>query len=412
MSSALTDAGPRAARIIDRLDALFEIDRMAGTNRPGLGEGEQRAFDQTREWMEQAGLTVSVDLGGNLYGRLAGADPSAAEVWTGSHLDTPPDGGRFDGALGVVAGIDALEAIAAGGGSRRTLTVVAFRLEEGWRFGRGVFGSRAVAGMLEDDEADLRDADGISLGEAFEALGLGQLPVGGWLEPAPACFVETHIEQGPVLAAAGVPLGVVTSIAGMAGIDIVFTGRRGHAGTTPMVLRADALGAAARFVQTAHDTARAIPDAVCTVGRLTVSPGATNTIPGRVELFADLRAPDDERLEQLVSAVVDGADAAAEYAGCRVEVLPRWRYPSVPMSPQPVNALRRSIAQLGLEPYELPSGAGHDAAIMSMAGVPSAMLFVRSDAGGISHAPEEYTEADAVGWCVAALAPALAELAA
>ena len=200
-----------------------------------------------------------------------------------------------------MAGIDALEAIAAGGGTRRTLTVVAFRLEEGWRFGRGVFGSRAVAGMLEDDEADLRDADGISLGEAFEALGLGQLPVAGWLEPAPACFVETHIEQGPVLAAAGVPLGVVTSIAGMAGIDIVFTGRRGHAGTTPMVLRADALGAAARFVQTAHDTARAIPDAVCTVGRLTVSPGATNTIPGRVELFADLRAPDDERLEQLVS---------------------------------------------------------------------------------------------------------------
>ena len=235
MTGPKSDHDKRAARILERLDTLFEIDRAAGTNRPGLGGGEQRAFEQAHEWMEQAGLTTSVDLAGNLFGRLAGADPSAAEVWTGSHLDTPPDGGRFDGALGVMAGIDALEAIAAGEGTRRTLAVVAFRLEEGWRFGRGVFGSRAVAGMLEDDEADLRDADGISLGEAFEALGLGQLPTAGWLEPAPACFVETHIEQGPVLAAAGVPLGVVTSIAGMAGIDFAFTGRRGHAGTTPML---------------------------------------------------------------------------------------------------------------------------------------------------------------------------------
>ena len=412
MSGFASDAGHRAARILERLDTLFEIDRAAGTNRPGLGEGEQRAFDHTRAWMEQAGLAVSVDAGGNLYGRLTGADPSAAEVWTGSHLDTPPDGGRFDGALGVMAGIEAAEAIAAGGGTRRTLTVAAFRLEEGWRFGRGVFGSRALAGMLEDDEADLRDADGISLAEAFAALGLGQLPTAGWLEPAPACFVETHIEQGPVLAAAGVPLGVVTSIAGMAGIDFAFTGRRGHAGTTPMALRADALGAAAWFVHTAYDAARAIPDAVCTVGRLTVSPGATNTIPGRVELFADLRAPDDRRLEQLVSTVVAGAEAAAARAGCGAEVMPRWRYPSVPMNPGPANALRRSIARQGLEPFDLPSGAGHDAAIMSMAGVPSAMLFVRSDAGGISHAPGEHTEADAVGWCVAVLAPALAELAA
>jgi len=402
----------RAARILERLDALFAIGRAAGTNRPGLGAGEQRAYDLVAGWMEDAGLQVSVDPAGNLYGRLPGGDPALAEVWSGSHLDTPPDGGRFDGALGVLAAVDALEAIGGAGGAPRTLAAVAFRLEEGSRFGRGCFGSRAVCGMLEDDEADLRDAEGVTLGDAFAALGLGQLPAAGWLDPPPACWVETHIEQGPTLARAGQPLGVVTSIAGMAGVEIAFAGRRGHAGTTPMALRADALAAAAAFVVAAQDVARSIPEAVCTVGRLTVSPGATNTIPGRVELFADLRAPDAERLEQLISRATDAAHGAAADAGCTAEFAPSWRYEPVPMSPEPAAALRGAIAGLGLEPFELPSGAGHDAAIMGMAGVPSAMLFVRSDAGGVSHAPEEMTGADAVEWCVRALEPALRELAA
>ena len=412
MSAQNPAAGARATRILERLDALWEIDRAAGTNRPGLGDGEQRAYDLARGWMEQAGLEVSDDAAGNLYARAPGADPSLPEVWSGSHLDTPPDGGRFDGALGVMAAIDAVAAIRAAGGNRRTVTAVAFRLEEGARFGRGVFGSRAVAGLLEDDEGDLIDADGISLGAAFAALGLGELPTAGWLDPAPAAFVETHIEQGPVLAAAGAPLGVVTSIAGMAGIDLVFTGRRGHAGTTPMAMRADALAAAAAFVQAAHETARSIPGAVATIGRLTVSPGATNTIPGIAELFADLRAPDDERLDALVSRALAGAERAAVETGCRVEILPRWRYESVPMSADPAGAVRRSIAALGLEPFELPSGAGHDATIMSMAGVPTAMMFVRSDAGGVSHAPHEHTEPDAIVWCVQALEPILRDLAA
>ena len=139
----------RAARIIERLDTLFEIGRDAGTNRPGLGEGEQRAHELVAGWMREAGLEVTVDGAGNLLGRAPGADPSAAEVWTGSHLDTPPDGGRFDGALGVVTGLDVAEAIRASGGARRTIAVVAFRLEEGPRFGRGVFGSRALVGELE-----------------------------------------------------------------------------------------------------------------------------------------------------------------------------------------------------------------------------------------------------------------------
>jgi allantoate deiminase len=398
------DAGRRAARIRERLDTLYEIDRAEGTNRPGLGAGEQRAFELVAGWMHEAGLEVSSDAGGNLYGRAPGNDRSLAEVWSGSHLDTPPDGGRFDGALGVLSALDAAEQIQAAGGAARTLAVVAFRLEEGPRFGRG------VCGTLEPDEGDLVDADGVSLAEAFAALGLGELPTEGWLGSGPASYLEVHIEQGPVLAANDRRLGVVTSIAGMVGIELTFSGRRGHAGTVPMGLRSDALGAAARLVVAAHDTATAIPGAVATIGRLVVEPGATNTIPNRATLFADLRAPDDARVGDLVARVEQAARAAAAESRCEVEIAERWRYPATPMSEGPTGVVRRAVARLGGEPFELPSGAGHDAQILGLAGVPVAMLFVRSDAGGVSHAPEEWTEDDALVACVQALEPALREL--
>ncbi len=410
MTGEVLDSAGRAARLRTRLDTLFEINRAAGTNRLGLGPGEQRAFELVGGWMREAGLEVSSDAAGNLYGRAAGGDPSLAEVWSGSHLDTPFDGGRFDGALGVLAALDVAEAILASGGAPRTLAVLAFRLEEGPRFGRGVFGSRAICGTLEPDEADLRDGDGVTLGEAFAALGLGELPGAGWLGSGPASFLEAHIEQGPVLAANGVRLGVVTSIAGMVGVEVSFAGRRGHAGTVPMELRADALGAAARLVVAAHELAARIPGARATIGRLEVRPGATNTIPGATTLFADLRAPDDARVEELLDGVISAAQDAARAARCAVEHVERWRYPATPMSPGPTAAVRRAIASLGGEPFELPSGAGHDAQILGMAGVPVGMLFVRSDAGGVSHAPEELTEHDALVACVQALELALREL--
>jgi allantoate deiminase len=401
----------RARRILERLDVLFEIGRAAGTNREGLGPGEQRAFELVAGWMEDAGLDVRFDAAGNVAGRLRGSDPGLPEVWSGSHLDTPPDGGRFDGALGTLLALDAVEAMRGGGPPRRSVAAMAFRLEEGPRFGRGVFGSRAVCGMLDDDEGDLRDPDGVTLAEAFAALGYGELPTAGWLAPAPACFVEAHIEQGPTLAAAAAPLGIVTSIAGMAGIEFTFKGRRGHAGTVPMPLRSDALGAAAQFVVAAHDLARSLPAAVATVGRMAVLPGATNTIPERCELFADLRAPDRAGLDALLAGVVEAATNAAIAASCTVVIELRWRYEPVVMHDAPRGALARAVAGLGLTPVELPSGAGHDAAIFALAGVPSAMLFVRSDAGGVSHAPEEHTRADAVVFAVQALEAALRELA-
>ena len=401
----------RAARIFERLDTLFEIGRDAGTNRPGLGAGEQRAFELVAGWMREGGLDVSFDPAGNVAGRLQGSELDLPEIWSGSHLDTPPDGGRFDGALGTLLALDAAEAIGAGALPRRTVAAMAFRLEEGPRFGRGYFGSRAVCGALDDDEGELVDSDGITLAQAFAALGYGELPTAGWLDPPPAAFVEAHIEQGPTLAAMGAPLGIVTTIAGMAGLEFTFTGRRGHAGTVQMELRSDALGAAARFVVGAHDVARSLPGAVSTIGRLTVAPGATNTIPERAELFADLRAPDDERVEALVAGVTTAARDAAKADNCEVVIEPSWRYEAVAMSDPPRAALQRAVAALGIAPVELSSGAGHDAAILALAGVPSAMLFVRSDAGGVSHAPEESTGIDAVVLAVRALEGALRELA-
>jgi hydantoinase/carbamoylase family amidase len=402
----------RAQRILERLDTLFGIGRAEGTNRIGYGPGEQRAFELVAGWMAEAGLAVSFDAAGNLAGRLHGSEPALPEVWSGSHLDTPPDGGRFDGALGTLLALDAAAAIAADGPPRRTLAAVAFRLEEGPRFGVGCFGSRALCGAVEDGETELADADGVTLGDAMAALGYGNVPAEGWLEPAPACFVEAHIEQGPSLAAAGAPLGIVGSIAAMAGYELTFRGRRGHAGTVPMALRSDALGAAARLVVAAHERARTLPGAVATIGRLTVGPGATNTIPNHAQLFADLRAPDGERLDALVDGVLAAAAEAADAVGCTVLIEPRWRSEAEAMHPVPRAALERAVTALALEVTALPSGAGHDAQILADAGVPSAMLFVRSDAGGVSHAPEEHTGADAVVLAVQALEAALRELAA
>ena len=239
----------RASRLLERLDALFEIGRNAGTNRPGLGAGEQRAFELVAGWMREAGLEVSYDAAGNLSAGSPAATRSCAEVWSGSHLDTPPDGGRFDGALGVLAALDAVEAIAARAAAARTLAAVAFRLEEGSRFGRGVFGSRAVCGHARGRRGrPARRRRRHRSPRRSPRSASASCRATGWLEPPPALLRRGAHRAGPDARGGRAPLGVVTSIAGMAGIELAFYGRRGHAGTVPMALRSDALGAAARFV--------------------------------------------------------------------------------------------------------------------------------------------------------------------
>ena len=341
-------------RLLERIEEIFAIGGGTGADRVGYGDGEQRAHDLVAGWLEEAGFAVEIDPDGNLLGELAGDDPDAGQIWTGSHLDSVPNGGRFDGVLGVLAGLEAIERI---GRARRTLAVVAFRDEE-----RGFGGS------------------------------LARVRRG----PLPETYLEAHIEQGPVLLRMGAPLGVVTGIAGLARGEVVLNGAAGHAGTTPMESRNDALCAAAEFVLRARDAATSIADAVATVGRLDVEPGAENVIPARATASIDARAPDRERLDSLVAAI--GFE-------------PTLRTEPAVMDEAVRTVLHEELERLGLPSPELVSGAGHDAGVLAGAGVRCGMLFVRSGAGGISHAPEEWSEPADVGLCVDVLASALERLA-
>jgi acetylornithine deacetylase/succinyl-diaminopimelate desuccinylase-like protein len=340
-------------RLLERIEALYAIGEGEGANRPAYSAAEDEAHALAAGWFAEAGLEVERDAAGNLIGRLPGERPGLPEVWTGSHLDSVPSGGRFDGPLGVLGGLEAVERA---GRRQRTLVVVAFRGEE-----VGCLGSRARA-----EEGTL-----------------------------PGTYVELHIEQGPVLARADAPLGVVTGIVGYARADVEFVGTAGHAGTTPMDARDDALCKAAEYVLRVR--AAAGDDAVATVGRLTVDPGAANVIPGHVQLAVDARALEPARLDRLV------ADLGLE---------PHMRVEPVAMSGSVRSALRTAAAARGLDAPELPSGAGHDAGILAAAGVEAGMLFVRSLAGGVSHSPAEHSAAEDIALAVDVLADALAALAA
>jgi acetylornithine deacetylase/succinyl-diaminopimelate desuccinylase-like protein len=341
-------------RVGERLDAIYRIGGGPGANRIGFSPEEDEAHRLTAGWLEEAGLEVEVDEDGNLVGRLPGDDPALPEVWSGSHLDSVPRGGRFDGPLGVVG---ALEAVVRLGRQRRTLGEVAFRDEE-----RGCVGSRARAGR-------------------------GSLP---------GSFVELHHEQGPRLAAAGTPLAVVSGIVGYARGTLEIVGRPGHAGTTPMGGRDDALVSAAEEILRIRDLARGIHEAVATVGRIEVEPGGINVIPGRVVLSVDVRAPDDERLARLVREI-GVADAGV--------------VPATPLTGAAHDAVAAAIEARGLPVHELASGAGHDAGVLARAGVDAAMLFVRAGNGGVSHSPDEACDDEDVSVAIDVLADALRRLA-
>ena len=344
--------------VLERLDDLYAIGGGPGANRLGGSREEDEAHELVAGWMRDAGLEVSVDPARNLFGRLAGHRAELPEVWTGSHLDSVPEGGRFDGALGVVGG---LEAVARAGRRERTLCVVAFRDEEGCS-GPGCVGSRAF-----------RDS-----GAAW-----------------PAVFVELHVEQGPRLERLGAPLGVVTGIVATARGEVIFAGEPGHAGTTPMAGRHDALVGAAEFALRLREAATGVEDGVATVGRVAVEPGASNVIPGRVVVSVDVRAPDEAGLERILSVV------PAELR----------RAPAAAMAVEPSAVLREEIERAGLAPVELVSGAGHDAGVLASAGIPAAMLFVRSLNGGISHSPNELSDESDIEQAVAVLSGALVRLA-
>jgi allantoate deiminase len=333
-------------RVLDRLDELYAIGGGPGANRPHGSAAEDEAHALAVDWLREAGLAVEVDVLGNLFGRTAQPD-----VWVGSHLDTVPRGGRFDGALGVVAAIEAVERVGSG-------TVVVFRGEE-----VGCIGSRGLC------------AGGAGL---------------------PSAFLELHVEQGPVLAGRDVPVGVVTGIVGYARGELVVEGRAGHAGTTPMEGRSDALVRASSEIERIRDAALAVPGAVATVGQLEVEPGGANVIPSRVRMSLDVRAPDGERLDELVAAI--GFE-------------PTYRVEPALFAGAAREAVVAAIEARGLPVVELPSGAGHDAGILASAGVDAAMLFVRSLNDGVSHSPDELSADEDVALAVDVLEDALRRLA-
>jgi hydantoinase/carbamoylase family amidase len=392
------------------IERLFAIGNHGdGTNRLAFA-GENEAFDLAEGWMRDAGLAVERDPAGNLVGRLRGRRPELPEVWTGSHLDTPYNGGAYDGAVGSLCGLEAVARIAASGPLERTVAVIVWRVEESSRFQRGYYGSRGLCGLLEPGWPELTDHDGVTVREAIEAIGLGEPPAEGWLDRGPGILLEAHMEQGPRLAELGAPLAVVTGIAAMAGFSVDFHGNQGHGGTTPMEQRADALAAAAEFFLAVRAAATAIEDGRATSGTMRLEPDSPNTIPSRATIYCDVRAPDDEGLAVLLDAVRTEAAAAAARNRCTVDVVERWSYAAQTMADEVQAALRGALEEQGLPTVELFSGAGHDAAVLAEAGVPAGMLFVRSLNGGVSHHPDEYALPEDVERCTRTLELALRRL--
>ena len=362
-------------------------------------------------WMRRLGMDVSVDAAGNIRGLYAASGPSrsAPRLLIGSHLDTVPNAGAFDGVLGVVLGVALIELL---GGVRFpfAIEIVGFSEEEGVRFGTPFIGSRALAGTLDDALLERRDASGASVRDTIRAFGLDPALMEDARAPDNTLgYLELHIEQGPVLDTLGLPLGIVNAIVGQSRFDVVFGGRAGHAGTTPMDARRDALAGAAEWVTAVEREAASTPGLVATVGRLTVEPGASNVIAGRCLASLDVRHADDASRAAAVRRLTGcaGEIAARRHLEATCEL--RLDQPAVAMDPALVDLLERSVRQSGFPVHRMACGAGHDAMIMA-ARMPAAMLLVRSP-GGISHHPEEAVVEDDVAVALAVARRCLDELA-
>jgi len=338
-------------------------------------------------WMEPLGAHVQVDAAGNLRGVYSGAQPNAPRLLIGSHLDTVPNAGAYDGVLGVVLAVALLEELQ----GRRLpfgIEVVAFSDEEGVRFGTPFIGSLALVGRLDQELLDARDAQGISVQEAIENFGLNpeQLPKAE-LESSTLGYLEFHIEQGPVLENLNLPLALVEEIAGQSRLEFTFLGRANHAGTTPMHLRCDALAGAAEWIGTVERVAQGVPGLVATVGKIEAKPGVTNVIAGEAWLTLDVRHSSDEIRTRVVVDLIRQAEGIASRRGLSVQERTVLSQRAVAMDSFLNGEIEQAILKTGCKPHRMVSGAGHDAMIM-VERVPAAMIFLRTP-GGISHDPAE-----------------------
>lgn len=340
-----------------------------------------------RNRMESMGMDVRLDGVGNLRGLWRPSGASGKRLVMGSHIDTVPDAGAFDGVLGVVIALEWAR-IAQDLKLPLSIEVIAFSEEEGVRFGIPFIGSRAVAGRFDQTLLDSEDSDGISLGAAIRAFGLDPTKIDeAGLDPATMGFVEIHIEQGPVLESEGLSLAVVTGIVGQTRLTLEFAGQANHAGTTPMRLRHDSLFAAAEWISHVESLALATDGLIATVGRVIVEPNAANVVPGQAFVSLDVRHERDASRISAVEKLVEHANAIAARRGIALQRTNRLDQPAVPMDERLTSFLADAIESAGMPLKQMSSGAGHDAMVMAVR-VPSAMLFLRSP-GGISHHPAE-----------------------
>jgi allantoate deiminase len=379
------------ASVAETLDALARIGGGAdgGVTRVAWSAELFEAYAWLGERMRELGLEVEIDAAGNLLGRWNVG--SGSPVVVGSHLDTVPSGGRLDGVLGVVTAVHAVRLLQEQGFEpERPVWIVAFMDEEGTRFDAALFGSRAFVGEDVSSLGGRVDAAGTALQAAMSERGhaLDRVAEANRVGEIGA-YLELHIEQGPVLEAEGIQIGVVTSIVGLRGYRVRLRGQANHAGTTPMPLRRDALAGAARIVLELRELARARENVTANVGKISVAPGGANVVPGLADFTIDVRAATPEGVAELERLVEETVTRVAQEEGLAAELEQTFALEPLELDPALVDAVERAAAAEGASARRMPSGAGHDAMVVGRH-VPAAMIFVPSR-GGISHSPDEYS---------------------
>lgn len=388
--------GVDGRRLAHRLNELSTIGASpeGGVTRPGFSSEEKHAKQVVKSWMKEAGLQIIEDGAGNVIGRLEGRESGPA-IMSGSHVDSVPNGGNFDGPLGVIAALEVAEAWKETGYQpRKPYEVVIFSDEEGTRFGAGLTGSHAMTGQLTEADTNLKvDYEGKTFEMVIEEYG-SSLPA-VWRAKRNmndiALFVELHIEQGKLLEKNGLSVGAVKGIAGPVWMNVTFEGEAGHAGNTPMEDRRDSMVAASHFIHTVSSLPRQFSEtAVATIGKLTVFPNGVNVIPQKVELTVDIRDIHVDHRDALVEAIIEAAKQAGMSHNVDVACQKTLSVQPMLVNEELLSDLKESISEFGIQPMELMSGAGHDAMVIGRE-VPAAMLFVKSEKG-ISHNPEEWTD--------------------
>ncbi|MDB5077547.1 MAG: allantoate amidohydrolase [Chloroflexi bacterium] len=388
----------RATVLMARIDELAKFsEEPHRLVRRSLTPALQQANDLVASWMLAAGMTVRQDAVGNLVGTYAGVAGASKTLILGSHLDSVRDAGKYDGPLGVLAALACVERLHEEGQRLPfAVEVISFVDEEGLRFRTSYLGSSALAGSFNPSWLDYQDEQGVVLADALRRFGGDPADIASCRRNSDDLlgYCEVHIEQGPVLEAEDLPVGVVDGIAGQDRLTVEFTGVAGHAGTVPMARRHDALCAAAELVLAVERTGQATDGLVATMGQIAAEPGASNVIPGHVTLSLDVRHRDDAVRTRAVAALHDEATAIAQRRGVHLVWTSMQSTPAVPCSPQLIGRLAHAIEELGFKVQHLTSGAGHDAVPMASL-TDAAMLFVRCK-GGISHNPAESVRLDDV----------------